>query len=323
MISSMGFIPNNSEITKLTKFIPDEDVKNSLEYMKIPFIEEEGEIQIDEIIKPTDEILFCTPNTEEISNLAFYGYDEKEIYFHHDLFVFSTILDSVYLGNNKVALATFEPDIFVYDAFTNFPILPQILLKGHEETVTGIKNKNTLLSCSQDKTVIEWDLETMKYKNIMHFEFGISKFDFEGKSLVLGTENYLNFTNSEVKGGSENFSLDFELEQVKIYGHLVYVSDSNGGMNIFDLRNTRNRLIYKADAHSDAILDFVVMDGHIVTTSLDKSIKIWDLGLNYIREEKVDSPVYCFGVNLTAKSEGSMNEIFCGNEDDVVFPMRI
>lgn len=317
MISSLGFIPNSSEIKELNAFVPDEQVKERLSYLQIPILDppsdEGGEEEPP--IKATDSILFCTPNTEEISNLAFYAYDDQEIFFHHDLFVFSTIIDSAYLGNNLVALATFEPDIFVYDFLTRLPVLPQKLLCGHEGAVTGLKNKeNRVFSCSDDKTIIEWDLSRMCPKNRVCHDVSIDRFDFHGNDMVFGCKTYLNIND-------ENIPLNFQMEQLRMQGNYVYVSDSEGNMAVYDARRvgSTTRTVLSKKIHDQAVVDFCIVDDWIATTSLDSYIRLWDLGLDLKNELEQSSAVYALGYNNYLGEK----EIFAGNEENFVFPIKL
>lgn len=316
MISSIGFLPNTQEIRELKDFEVNENVKSKLEYLSIPILPNEPSDDSEEmpVIKSTDNVLFCTPNTEEISNVAFYGYDDTEIYFHHDLFVFSTILDSCYVRDSFVAVATFEPDIFIYDFMLKFPVLPQLLLEGHEGPVTGIKNKEgKLVSCSDDKTVIEWDLNMLTVKDRKNVQVSIEKFDFESNSLVFGAKNFLNIND-------ENISLDHNIEQLKIKDNFVYLSDCDGNLMIFDVRAPAKAMVSKK-IHDDAVLDICLVNNLIVTSSVDKHVKVWELEGDLVCKNDMvqESVVYALGYN----EFNTVNEVFAGNEEDFVYPILL
>lgn len=316
MISSIGFIQNAQEIRELKEFTVDDEIKQKLEYLSIPILPKEPSDDSEEKpeIKSTDKILFCTPNTEEISNVAFYGYDDKEVYFHHDLFVFSTILDSCHIKDSLVAVATFEPYVLIYDFLVDFPILPQILLEGHEGPVTGIKNKEgKLMSCSDDKTIIEWDLNTLKCKESKNVQVSIEKFDFQGNSLIFGAKNFLNIND-------ENISLDHDLEQVRIRDNNVFLSDCEGNLLIFDMRAPAKAMITKK-IHDDSILDICLVKDWIVTASADRHVKIWELEGDLVCKNDMEqqSAVFALGYN----EYGNEDEVFAGNFDDFVYPILL
>jgi len=323
MISSIGFIPNTSDIKELKAFVPDETIQKKLSYLQIPILNPEEPADSDIVdegnnaedknyIKETDSIVFSTPNTEEMSYCSIYGYDEEEMFFHHDFFVFSTILDSTYLGNNLIALATFEPDVLVYDFLTKFPVLPQHLLCGHESFVTSIKNKeNKIVSSSDDKSIIEWDLNTFGIKSQNFYDVSIERFDFEGKSLAFAQKNYLCINN-------ENFSLDYDIEQLKIRGDKVYATDAQGYVSIYDMRNLEKKLFSKK-IHDAAAVDILILEECIVTSSLDGTVKFWDTNFDIKDTKEQESPIYCLGYNPYS----SYNEIFGGSENDQVIPIKL
>lgn len=316
MISSIGFIPNTQEIKELKEFQMDKEIQHKVEYLGIPIIpkaDNEDEQDFPEI-KSTDNILFCTPNTEEISNVAFYGYDDTEVFFHHDLFVFSTILDSCFVKDSFVAVATFEPFVFIYDALVEFPILPQILLEGHESAVTGIKNKEgRLISCSDDQHIIEWDLNTLQLKNKTDVKISIEKFDFEGSSMVFGSQTYLSINNQQI-------SLENDVEQIKCKENNVFVTDCDGNMMIYDIRAPAKAMLSKK-IHEDSVLDLCLVKDWIVTCSVDNHVKLWKLEGDLIckNDMEQDSTVYALGFN----EFGSEDEVFAGNDDDFVYPIKL
>lgn len=312
MISSIGFIQNNIDRQKLTKFIPDKKIKERLEYLDIPVVETESNddrslsTESDEKILASDSIVFGTPNTETISTLAFYVYNEDSIFCHHDLYVFSTIFDSSHIGNGLVALATFEPDVFVYDAFTNFPILPQKLLIGHEKSVTGIKNENgRLMTSSEDKTIIEWDLEKLDIKNRCSYDIPIDRFDFEENNLAFAVNDYLNINN-------ESISVSGIIENIKINKKHVYVLSSDGNAIIYDMRNLSGPLFQKK-IHEDAAIDIAFSNDRIVTCSMDHTVKVWSnpLEWNLIASYEKKSAVYSLGFDHNGR-------LFVGDDNDEI-----
>lgn len=317
MISSIGFIPNNPNSNTLKDFIPDEEIKQKLAYLQIPLVtpgepnEDEDTEEMNEI-KQTDNIIYSTPNTEELSHVAFYGYDENEMFFHHDIFVFSTIIDSAYLGNNLVACATFEADILVYDCFTKFPVLPQKLLCGHESFVTAIKNKeDRVMSASDDKSIIEWDINSLSIKSQTFYDVSIEKFDFQGSNFAFAQQKYLYINN-------ENISVDYDIEKLRIEGNNVFLTDCEGYVTIYDIRNLGTKLFNKK-IHDQSVPDFLVLDEWIVTTSLDNKIKLWDLDFNLKNTIEQPSTVFCLGKDPYAKYD----EIFGGNEEDDLIPIKL
>lgn len=330
MINGIGFLPNSAEIAELIACVPSDEVKKRLEYLQIPALPDtpasddssnaDSSVTLEEmpVIKSTDSILYCTPNSEEISNIAFYGYDSTEMYFHHDQFVFSTIIDScsIVANNRYVAAATFEQDIMVYDVLAKFSALPQELLCGHTGPVTCIKNKyDKLMSCSEDKTMIQWDVNEMRLREQRNYEIGLEKFDFEGNNLIFGEKTYLSINN-------ESIALENEMEQLRIKDNIAYVSDTMGNMVVYDIRRAASPVLVTS-LHSGSIVDFCFVRDWIITASTDKTVKMWKMEENTfvckaVHEQMV--PVYSIGFNEYSTHD---NEIFVGNEEDLVYPIKL
>lgn len=323
MINTIGFLPNSIEIKQLNEFVPNEEVKKHLEYLQIPVLPREdaesSEKSSEEkpAIKSTDSILFCTANTEEISTVAFYGYDDTEMFLHHDLFVFSTIIDSCFIKDTLVGVATFEPDIMVYDSMVDFPVLPQHLLVGHTGSVTGIKNKfEKLMSCSEDKTIIEWDTSEMRLKSQKNYDVSIEKFDFEGNNMVLGSQKYLNINN-------ENISLEYDLEQLRVKDNFVFVSDCEGYIQVYDIRMPGKSMILQK-LHSSALVDFCLAKDWIVTTSQDCTIKLWKIKESTLNcKSEVSVNPGSLVISLAYNEFDCLDEVFAGDENDNVFPIKL
>lgn len=334
MISSLGFIPNTAGKQTLSQFTPDEDIKQRLSYLQIPIIDptekEEASGESEDAIEPTDSLLFCTPNSEDISTLAVYVYNDEDLFVHHDLFVFSTILDSVHIGNGLLALATFEPDIFIYDAFTHFPILPQRLLGGHTGPVTGLAcAEGRLMSCGDDGRVIEWDLNRLcvagstemgaggAKPSILastdvavadtNYDVAIERFDFSGSNIAFGASTFLRINN-------ENMFVQGDVERIKIRESNVYVLDSLGNIVVYDTRNLQS-VLYTKKIHQDSAMSIAFSaDGRIATASMDKTVKAWKEEAGELAETA------CFSKSAAVYSLGfdSAGRLFCGDENDLI-----
>lgn len=323
MINTIGFLPNFSEIKELKPFVPDGNVMKQLEYLDIPVVQPEPhdtEHSVQEekqAIKSTDNVLFCTVNGEEMSSVAIYGYDDVEMFFHHDFFVFSTILDSCHITDTQIAVATFEPAIMVYDTLVEFPVLPQSLLVGHSGPVTGIKNKcGKIMSCSDDKTIIDWDTNEMRIRAQTNYDFAIERFDFEGSALVMAAGTYLNINN-------ENISLDYKVEQLRLSNNIVYISDENGRLIMYDVRMPA-KAIAEQKVHEKAVVDVCLVNDWIITTSLDTNLKMWkvegaELKCKSTTAFEEGSSVISIGFNPF----NSFDEIFVGDEKDNLFPIKL
>lgn len=327
MISSLDFVPNGGRRKALEPFVADEFVKDRLAYLQIPMVDElqrdaGEEAESDETIESDDAILFATPNTEECSTLSFHVYGAEEAPFvHHDLFVFSTILDGAHIRDGLVALATFESDLFVYDAFVHFPVLPQALLIGHSSVVTGVaQHDGRLASCSEDGRVLEWDLEKLVCREDLTARFpcvptaladgegvatnpAIERFDFDAQNLAFGALTYLNINGNSV-------ALDAEIERITIHDGLVHVLDAAGQILVFDPRNT-NGPCRTIKAHKESVFSLVWHGDIAATSSVDGTIKIWDKDFQETHCFDKKQPIYVLNFDQNGR-------LFSGNEENEV-----
>ncbi|KAI4292677.1 hypothetical protein PAPHI01_1951 [Pancytospora philotis] len=328
MISSLGFVPNSEARTALSPFVPDAAIKEKLDYLQIPLVDistrEAGEEEeSDEAIEATDSILYYTSNTEQDSIVGFNVYNAEDNFLHHDVYVFSTILDSTHVRDGLVAVATYESDVMVYDAFTRFPILPQALLSGHSGCVTGIaQHGGRLASSGDDGRVIEWDLEKLVYKEDLNRlfinrgevpgaplgsptkdYFAIERFDFDGSTVAAGAQDVLNINGNTI-------ALDASLERIRIHGGLVYVVDDAGQVLVYDPR-CLSTAVRTVDAHSDDLFDIAFHEGKIATCAMDGSIKVWDGQFNELHSVKRDAPVFCVAFDKDGR-------LFAGDDEDAV-----
>ena len=311
MITALGFVENKGGCSKLKKFVPDPEIKKTLEYLSIPLVDEvtephdtENEESEFEEISPEDKIVWATPNTEIASSLVFHLYDHGTLSAHHDTFVFSVILDAATVNENFVATATYEPHIFLYDAFTAFPILPQQLLRGHMGPVTGVMcHDGRLMSCSEDRMIIEWDLERGVPKETTDSGMPLERFDFSGSSLIYGATTSVVINN-------ESFFITADVERVKLRGNMAYVLDAAGGVTLYDTRNLSSVVLYKK-LHDDGVMDIDFYGDSIATCSVDKTVRTWDGQFQETGRFSKSCPVLRI-------LYGDQGELFCGDEHDSV-----
>lgn len=331
MISSLGIIDGLSPSGRLNRFVPDEEIKKHLAYLAIPLVEEsdtsesgsageeDPELQEEEL-REGDKILFATPNNEDISTLAFFVYNDTDLFLHHDVYVFSTILDSAPLpthgGAPLVAVATCEHDIFVYDSTVNFPVLPQMLLVGHSGPVNALKTVGEVLwSAGEDGHLIDWDLNKLEGQESIvrrpgkNLGLPIERFDMEGQHLVYGSERFVNIDG-------ESINLENGIEKIKIQNDKVYIPDESGNLLIYDFRNLKEAY-HARKVHENAIYDLAFYGDAVVTSSADGLIKTWNASTleetgRYERPSAVCS--LCFDAS---------GELFCGDESGSVSKLSI
>ncbi|ADM11255.1 WD40 domain-containing protein [Encephalitozoon intestinalis ATCC 50506] len=326
MISSIGFLPGGVSIERLKEFVYDEDIHRALDYLGIPVVDKskmacDDDIDESEEIVENDIIVFCTPNEDDVSFLQFYVQNREctNIFLHHDTYVFSTICDStqaVIGGETYVALATFEKDIMVFDPFVRNPVLPQVLLKGHEEAVLSIECSNgVLFSGGLDSTIIEWDTEKALPKNRIQAMGPVNKLGTLNSSVIYSVENSLYWTDREIR-------FDGEVERIRIMDNKMLVSDSTGILRHYDLRNVSDPVMEKR-IHEDSITGIDVLGSNVYTGSLDGSIKIVSLEtFDVMNSEDVEEKIFSLKVHEDGfyvyggeKNEPELRYIDCSKDE--------
>ncbi|WUR02419.1 WD40 repeat domain-containing protein [Vairimorpha necatrix] len=241
MINTINHIPAQISIDKLNKYEKNEEIIQQLSHLEIPFLDEPiMELENnDTFICESDLVLFSTSNNLEESFLQFHIYDKEhdDFIINHDIFLFSSINDSEYIyKNNKhyIALATCEKDIMLYDSLVFNPLTPQLLLKGHDDSVLAVKFfNNALYSGSDDKKILEWDLETLRIKESFTTNLNVEKIANAGNMIFYGEKN----TIANLSTGT-NFFIDGNLENMVGHENFLYLTTSSGSFYTYDSRNT-------------------------------------------------------------------------------------
>lgn len=279
MINSIGLLPAGISIKNLKNFVLNEEVARSLEYLNIPLVDSkethcDDDIEESEEIVPEDIIIFCTPNESDVGLLQFHiqNYECTNMFLHHDTYVFSTITDSIHIGDNGspyVAVSTFENDIMVFDPLVRNPIMPQFLLKGHQDSVLCLEYDGTLFSGSSDSTIAEWDTERMEEKNRKPAAGPVTRISTFKSSMIYSVGTHLYCFDKRI---------DFlgDVERIKIMEDAMLVSDATGILRHYDLRNVSHQ-VNEAKVHEDSITGLDVFRNDIYTASLDGKIGVLDL----------------------------------------------
>lgn len=309
MINSIGFLSRSISVESLKAFVPDVDIAASLEYLNIPVVDRsevpcDDEIDESEEIMEEDVVIFCTPNEGDVSFLQFHIQNAEctNMFLHHDTFVFSTITDSQCIEINAapyVAVSTFEKDIMVYDPLVRNPVMPQILLQGHQDSVLCLESHNGMLfSGSQDSTVAEWDVERREMRQQTKAAGAVSKLAMLENAVVYSVDRTLHLLDEKIE-------FEGEVERIRIRGNVMLVSDSNGTLRLYDPRNI-SAAVSEKKIHQDSITAIDFLGENVYTASLDERICVLDgttLELRHTEntEEKLfslrthDSGFYVYG----------------------------
>jgi WD40 repeat protein len=163
---------------------------------------------------------------------------------------------------------------------------PPSILQGHKGWVDALSftpDSKGLFSASTDKSIIYWDLIAGTYSVFVTLEdtrvrcIAVSP---SGRFIFGGTDNgKLIRWNMDTKEATVIFNSDnnsIYAVSINPTGSRIAFVDKNGALRLADART--NGIIRVVAAHSARILDvkFSPDDHQIATSSMDKTVKIWD-----------------------------------------------
>eukprot|EP01120_Amphizonella_sp_Union-15-10_P009328 TRINITY_DN3500_c0_g3_i1.p1 TRINITY_DN3500_c0_g3~~TRINITY_DN3500_c0_g3_i1.p1 ORF type:complete len:488 (+),score=91.45 TRINITY_DN3500_c0_g3_i1:106-1569(+) len=311
----------------------------------------------EEMIRPTDNLIVSTLVQEDISTLQVLVYDpEREhAYIHHDYVLSSYPLCLSWHGyhskkedkkGNLVAVGTFEPGIEIWDLDVLDAPLPTFVLGGpkdlnnmysqgsheltpdsHKDAVLGLSwnsvQSNVVGSCSADKSIKVWDLETLKCLatfNKHKDKVQTVSWYHEESSIIAsgGFDNHVYIF--DVRNHAAAIHLEFEhcIESIRwipwnVKNH-VLVSCENGMIYCYDLANYKQPL-FRLAAHSDACQALALdplTPGLLASGSPEKSdsLKLWNItdykpSCIYSNSESDMGPI--FGLNFNPDVRGILS----------------
>lgn len=315
MINVIKYIPKSIDIEKLKPYKKDSFILEKLNISELLVNDINNEdvlVSEDTYICESDLVVFSTLNTEEESNLQFYIYDKEhnDFMIHHDIFVLSAINDAIYLNFKDfdyIALGTFDKYVYLYDSLIFNPIAPQILLEGHTESVMCVLYENNkFLSGSEDKSIIEWDLEKNMIKSQFRTEDSIEKISLLSENIYYSQKNIIkNLNNKEI------ITLDGNIENLVSLNHNIFATTSTGFLTVYDDRNINKP--YFSNKYCDAHLTGLdILKNKIGLCSEEGNIYILDaLDFEIKYSEILKSNLYSIKLNED-------NLIFYGDENNLL-----
>lgn len=264
MLSSIDFLSDKFKIDKLISEFEDEDTS----------IEEEEVLE-------TDKMIVATFPADESNSMLFYVYSSDYFYPHHEINYPTVFFDCKVLKNDFVAVSSLLNDILVFDPKIKHVDGPSYILQGHDSNVLCLEMQEDLISGSEDKTIIFWDNDKPKEK----VECGddIIKLSVEGNLIAYSSNSKV--VLREINKKITDFDVK-DVEDIKLRNNNLYLSDGEGNIIIYDLRNYEKSL-YKL--HDEFINSFDFYKNYLVTGSEDRRIKFFDLcQLETIKEVKVN-----------------------------------
>lgn len=251
MISRISYLPKGLTLEKL--IYPTHDLDSD------DFSSHE-----DDIIYETDQILINIQNTEDISYIQFHIKNDDDFFIHHDIITAETLTEILYYKGSKdlVAVSGFFNDIYFYDCFLFNPIDYEYKLTGHSGYINQMAlENNNLYSASDDKSVIEWDLETGKIKEKIEFKAEVKHLAIHGERMCTGSEFEL----------FDVFKNDAPIELVRLRDeNTVFFGDDKGFLKSIDLR--MNKVVNSKKFHNETLTDFCFYGEEVLSVGFDGKI---------------------------------------------------
>ncbi|XP_061176441.1 periodic tryptophan protein 1 homolog [Saccostrea echinata] len=278
-------------------------------------LKEEGDSDDEDFeIKATDNLIVVGKTEKEYCCLEVYVYNEDlgNLYVHHDIILSSFPLAVEWLNydvgedkpGNFVAVGTMEPIIEIWDLDLVDSLEPVVVLgskvkskskkkktDGHTDAVLALawnaNVRNVLGSASADSTVKLWDLSEGKpATTISQHEDKVQCLAWcpsDSSCLLSGSfDNTVKmFDCRDPNKNFKSWSLNGEVENIlwdKFNQTNFYATTDKGHVFYMDKRSAKP--VFTLSAHSEAVTGLCQsssVPGLLVTTSTDKTMKIWDV----------------------------------------------
>jgi len=278
-------------------------------------------------IKPDDNLIVVghLDGDAAILEVHIYNPEDSSLYVHHDILLPAVPLCMEWLNydpgdqqlkpGNMLAVGSMSPIVDVWDLDLIDCLEPayklgrkakkkkKISAVGHKDAVLALSwNKqaeHVLASGSVDKTVILWDLEAGSVaKQLKDFSDKVQTLQWhyqEAQSLLTGScDSQVKIFDCRSDSSFKAWTLNGEVECVawdktsgKPFNFLA--STDAGTVYYFDAR--QDKPVWTLSAHNKACTGMTLSPscpGCLVTTSVDKSVKVWDIASGkpeYIEEK--------------------------------------
>ena len=247
-------------------------------------------------IKPGDNLILAGHVEGESSSLEVHVYNKEQddFYPHHDIVLgaYPLCFEWLSLPNlpNCVACGDMTADISIWNLDVVNLLEAGCKLTGHSDSVISLSwdGSLSLASGSADKHVFLWDLENsckkMDVKKCKGRVQGVS-FHPQDKNVVLLGDDKGNASVTDIR--SSNSSKTWTLSDSEVEGIIwdelrptnFFVATDKGNVIYFDSR-VETSSVYSLNAHNEAVTGIVqspVRKDCLVTTSSDKTLKIWNI----------------------------------------------
>ncbi|XP_042912399.1 periodic tryptophan protein 1 homolog, partial [Parasteatoda tepidariorum] len=319
--------------------------------------EDENDDEEDFIIKDSDNLLLVGHIEEESSVLEVHVYNKEEdaFYVHHDIVLPAYPLALEWLDfspsdeekGNYVAVADMTPVIKIWDLDVVEILEPDYCLgkelkenkmekikrKYHSDAVISLcwnkHTRNILASGSADSSIILWDLQEGKpLKKLDLHDNKVQSLQwhpFETSFLLSGsTDGVVKLFDCRTPDAEcKSWTFDGEIEKVawNLSNPLKFLcSNDQGFVHSVDIQS--NKVEHSFKAHADAVTGLEMCPMHpniLVTASMDKTIKIWDL----VKLSHVETRKLKVGSIYTAKFAPDAESVLAIGGNDRSHPLKI
>ena len=187
------------------------------------------------------------------------------------------------LSHDRFASCSQDKTIRIWELGSNYSL--KQTLYGHNDTITSIiqrKDKEILVSGSDDQNLIFWDLVKYKKVNMLQNVYcacQTSLYEFEEGILLVGGKGCVKVVNMDmgvVTGDIKDiFFRGLKIFSVVSVGKRIIIGSEDGRIAIAEL-NAEKLIMKMKDAHDDFISGMIVLNQRIiVSASFDKTIKVW------------------------------------------------
>lgn len=273
--------------------------------------EEEDDVE-DFLIRGTDNLIVVGHVQGDLSTLEVYVYNDVEdaFYVHHDLVLPSFPLALEWLSfnpetdkkGNLIAVGTMLSQIQVWDLDIVDCLEPAYTLGvkpskkkgikriGHKDAVLSLSwNRladHVLASGSVDQTVMIWDLNQKNVASTLKYHEekvqALAWHPFDQQTLATGCcDKFVRVADCRTNNTYKKWKVGGEVEKL-LWNHFnpyqCIVSTDAGTVHAIDVR--KDTLAWTLKAHSEEVTGLCLSSqcpGCLVTSSSDKSVKVWDI----------------------------------------------
>ncbi|ORD94583.1 hypothetical protein ECANGB1_455 [Enterospora canceri] len=312
MISSMGFLSKQTVVTYNEFKVLNEFNRAKYTVPGAEYREPGDEVELEEPVGEDETRIFATVNRDDFSCLAHFASNGEAVYCNHDLFVPNTVINGCRIevgGREAVALGTFDEGVLVYDPLVEFSPYPIAVLSGHRETVSFVCSDGELLYSAAGREIIRWDLGRMEAGDRFDTGIDVERVVADGRMLYYSEGDTVIAYDTSSPGDYVTINSIGSVESFCISGRNLFVGNSEGGVECFDLRETRQKRTMVVGDGAVRAIQRRGGDDEAVSVVVGRSLKT-------LRELAVVGEFGLSGLGCALIDDGAT--LFVGTEDDKI-----